>query len=73
MLDILDLELAAALAEIDLVALAARRGDGGDISQRKFAFGEDVEHFAPDIARRPCDHDPITHSFNPDWRRRPGA
>jgi len=48
-------------AEIDLVALAARRRQNCDLVRRKLALGKNVEHLAPDISRRPCDHDPVTH------------
>ena len=66
MLDVADLELPAAVAEIDDVAGRARRGDRGDLFDRKFALGEDVEHLAPDIAGR-ADHDhPVTHRNSPD-------
>ena len=61
MLDILDLQLLAAVAEVDDVAGRARRGDRRDLVGREFPLGEDVEHLAPDIAGR-ADHDhPITH------------
>ncbi len=61
MLDILDLVLAPGLAEIDLVAGRTRRCQHRQVIDRKFALGQNVEHFAPDIARGSCDDDPIPH------------
>ena len=43
----------------------ARRGDRGDLVDRKFALGEDVEHLAPDIAGRADDDHPVTHRHIP--------
>jgi uncharacterized protein YbjT (DUF2867 family) len=40
--------------------------------ERELALGEDVQDFAPDIARRPDDRDPITHMLrfpSLEWRR----
>ena len=61
MLDVVDLQLAAGIAEIDDVAGRTRRCHRGDIGEREFALGQDVEHFAPDIAGRADDDDFITH------------
>ncbi|PAV69364.1 hypothetical protein WR25_25823 [Diploscapter pachys] len=46
---------------LDLVALAAARRQHRDLVRGEVAFGEDVDHLAPDIARRARDHHPITH------------
>src|SRR5690348_7386342 len=61
MLEVLDLELLAAVAEVDNVTGRARRREDREIVQRELPFGEDVEDLASDIARRPDDRDPITH------------
>ena len=61
MLEVLDLELLAAVAEVDLVAGRARRRDRRNLVERELPLGEDVQHLAPDIARRSDDRDPITH------------
>ena len=61
MLEVLDLELLAAVAEVDDIAGRSRRSHGSDVIERELALGEDVEELAPDIARRPDDRDPITH------------
>ena len=61
MLDVLDLQFTARIAEIDNVAGRARTGDGGDVGNRKLAFGQDIEHFAPDIAGGAHDDDFVTH------------
>ena len=71
MLEVLDLELLAAVAKVDHVAGRARRRHGRDLVERELALGEDVEDLAPDIARRPDDRDPITHVVDfLDCRRR---
>ena len=44
-----------------IVAGRARGGDRGDLVERELALGEDVQHLAPDIARRADDRDPVTH------------
>src|SRR3546814_7768996 len=59
--DILAFDGAAAVADFDVGALAARRGDGGQFIDGEFALGENGEHFAPDIARGSGDNDTITH------------
>ena len=66
MLEVVDLERLAAVAEIDHVAGRARRRDRGHFVERELALGEDVQHLAPDIAGRADDRDPITH-FNLLW------
>ena len=38
------------LAERDLAADRARRGERDDLVGREFALGQDGQHFAPDIA-----------------------
>jgi hypothetical protein len=58
MLKILDLELLAAVTEVDDVAGRARRGDRRQLVQRELPLGEDVQDLAPDIARRPDDRNP---------------
>jgi hypothetical protein len=55
---------------LDLVALAARRCDRGQLVDREFALGQDGEHFAPDIAGRAGDNDTITHLLTPQRRTR---
>ncbi len=62
MLDVADLQRLAAIAEIDDVSRRPRRRDGRNLVERKLALGEDVEHLAPDIARRTHDDDTIAHS-----------
>src|SRR3546814_13867025 len=62
-LDILAFHGAAGVADLDLFALAARRGDRREFGDREFALGEDGEDFASDIARRTRDDDPVTHEF----------
>ena len=62
MLEVLDLELLAAVAEVDDVAGRARRSDRGDLVERELPLGEDVEDFAPDIAGRANDRDPIAQT-----------
>ena len=69
MFDVLDLELFAAVAEVDDVAGRAGRCDGRNFVQRELPLGEDVQHLPPDIARRSDHCDPITH-FNSPFRRR---
>jgi hypothetical protein len=65
MLDIVDLELAPAVAEVDDVPRRARAGDRRHLVGRKLALGQDVQHLPPDIAGR-ADHDhPITHVHSP--------
>ena len=61
MLDVLDLEHAARVAELDLAAGRAGRSDRRDLVAGELALGEDVEHFTADIARRADDDYPITH------------
>jgi hypothetical protein len=61
MFEVLDAQLLAAVAEIDDVAGRTPRGDRRDFVGRELAFGEDVEHLAPDSARRSNDDDPIAH------------
>jgi hypothetical protein len=60
-LDVLDLEHLAGFAELDLGALRTRRCHRSDLVAGKLALGEDVQHFAPDVARRADDDYPITH------------
>ena len=62
MLEVLDLELLAAVAEVDDVAGRARGCDRRHFVHRELPFGEDVQHLPPDIARRSDDRDPIAHS-----------
>ena len=69
-LDILDLEHPPGLAKFNLAALRTRRGDGGDLINRKLALGQHVEHFAPNIPGRADDDYPITHCLTP-WFRPP--
>ena len=59
--DVLDLEHLAAVTQLDFGALTARRRNGRDLVDRELPLGKDVEHLAPDIARRAHDHDPVTH------------
>ena len=61
MLEVLDLELLAAVAEVDDVAGRARGRDRRDFVERELPLGEDVQDLAPDIARRTDDRDPVTH------------
>jgi hypothetical protein len=61
MLDVLDLELLAGLAELDLGALRTRRGNGGDLVDRKRTLGKDVEHLAAHVPRRADNYNPVTH------------
>ena len=60
-LEILDLQFLAAVAEVDDVAGRTRRGHRRNFVERELALGEDVEHLSTDIPRRPDDRDPITH------------
>src|SRR5438270_12459185 len=62
MLEVLDLELLAAVAEVDHVAGGARRRDGGHLVERELPLGEDVHDLAPDIPRRADNGHPIAHS-----------
>ena len=73
MLDVLDLELFPGLAKIDHVALAARRRDDRDLVRGKLALRQDIEHLAPDIARRARDDHPVTHPIIPIFARPPGG
>jgi hypothetical protein len=59
--------LFAGLAEVDHVALAARRGEHRELVDREFPLGQDVQHFTPDIAGGACDHDTVAH-FRPSIR-----
>ena len=61
MLDVLDLQFLAAVAEVDDVTGRARARDRGDLGDRKLPLGEDVQDFAPDIAGRANHDDPIAH------------
>jgi hypothetical protein len=61
MLEVLDLQHLAAVAEVDLVASRARRRQDGNLVERELPLGEDVEDFATDVARRPDDRDPLAH------------
>jgi hypothetical protein len=65
MIDVAEAEHFAGLAIFDLVAGGARRCDHRHFVRREFPFGEDVQHLAPDIARRADDHDPVAHLFSP--------
>ena len=60
--EVLDLELLAIVAEVDDVALAAAGGERRHLVERKLPLGQDLQHLAPDIARRADDGDPITHA-----------
>ena len=60
-LEVRDLQLLATIAEVDDVAGRARRSDRGHLVHRELTFREDIQHLAPDIARRSDDCDPITH------------
>jgi hypothetical protein len=66
MLDILDLEFLAAVAEIDDRSARARAGDRRDFVCGKLALGEDIEDFATDIAGRADDDDAIAHDIFSD-------
>ena len=68
-IDVLYFEHLPGFAEFDLAALRTRRGQRGNLVDRKRAFGQDVEHFAPDITRRAHDCYPITHCTAPIFRR----
>ena len=72
MLDVADLQLRAAVAEIDHAAGRARARHRGDLVDGEFALGEDVQHLPPDIAGR-ADHDhPVAHFLvSAEARRRP--
>ena len=61
MLDVLALEHLAGVAEFDFRAGRTRRGDRGDFVAREIALGEDLHHFAPDIAGRADHCHPVTH------------
>src|SRR5438270_8099378 len=61
MLEVPDLELLAAVAEINDVASRACRRDRRDLVQRELALGENVQHLASDIARRSDNRDPVAH------------
>src|SRR4030095_6039032 len=52
MLEVLDLELLAGVAEVDDVAGGARRSDRCQLGQRELPLGQDIEDFAPDAAGR---------------------
>ena len=71
MLDILDLEHPPTVAKFNFSALRARRGDGGDLLNRKLALGQHVHHLASDIARRTDDYYPVTHCHTPIGERCP--
>ena len=58
---VLDLELLAAVAEVDHVAGRARRGDRRHLVERELPLGQDVQDLATDIAGRSDDRDPVTH------------
>jgi hypothetical protein len=49
------------VAEADLAALAAARGERDDLVGGKRSLGEDAEHFAAHIARGSDHRDPVTH------------
>ncbi len=36
----------------------------GDLVEREVPLGEDVQHFAPDIAGRAGDDDSVAHNFS---------
>ena len=71
MLDVADLQFAAAVAEIDDIAGRARGSDRGDLVGREFAIGENVQHLPPDIARRADHGHPITHCLVSEAFARP--
>src|SRR5947209_4726163 len=64
MLEVLDLELLAAVAEVDHVPGRARRRDGGHFVERELPLGEDVHDLPPDIPRRADNGHPIAHSIH---------
>jgi hypothetical protein len=68
------------VAEADLAALAAARGERDHLVGGKRALGQNGKHFAAHVARGPDHRDPITHcqlrrfvfSGRREFPRRPG-
>src|SRR4051794_29211809 len=61
MLEVFDLELFAAVTEIDNIASRTRRREGRDLVEWELTLDKNVQDFASDIARRTDNRDPITH------------
>ncbi len=59
MLERFDLQRAVAIGDFD--AHAAARGERDHFVGRERPLGQNVEHFAPDIAGRTDDGDVVTH------------
>src|SRR5438270_12199186 len=67
MLEVPDLELLAAVAEVDHIAGRARRRNCRHFVERELALGEDIQDLAPDIACRPDDRDTVSHCCSLSW------
>src|SRR4029079_10540844 len=66
--EVLDLEHAPGLAEIDLVAGRARTRHRRDFGNREFTLGKNVEHLATDVSGRADNHHTIRHGSAPKMR-----
>jgi hypothetical protein len=71
MLERFHLQGTVAIGHLD--ADAAARGQHHDLVGGEFAFIENVEHFAPDIAGRTDDSDFVTHRSLSEEKCRPAA
>src|SRR6266436_3257376 len=71
MLERFDLQGAVAIGHFD--AHAAARRQRHHLVSREFAFVENVEHFAPDIAGRSDQRDFVTHRSLSEQKCRPAA
>jgi hypothetical protein len=65
MLQVLDLEHAPGVTELNLCASGSGRRHRGDLIAGKLPLGEDRQHFASDISGRTDNRYPITHGIKP--------